>query len=104
MDEFKIEKCPFCGRSYRQNQGLFFTFPHCAKEVKAKKGWVKEKFYAYKMVGQFEITIEFCDGDFCVGIFNEKHLLLESKQSCPTVTDALVTAAALEKKYKNRDA
>ena len=104
MDEFKTEKCLFCGRSYRQNTGIYFTFPHCRKEINAKKGWVKEKLYAYKMVGKYEITIEFCYGDFCVGIFDEKKDILEPKQSCPTVTDALVKAAMLAEKYKNKDA
>lgn len=66
-------------------------------------GWIFEEYRMYKKVGDKEIDIEFCIGDFCVGIY-DKHLeLLEDKIRCTSILEAFVMSSMLKDKYSDHD-
>lgn len=65
-----------------------------------KEGWIFEQFRCYKKVGKLEIDIEFCIGDFCLGIYDESLSLLEPKQRCDNFWEAFIKSLLLEEKYE----
>lgn len=70
------------------------------KELKSK-GWKLDKdFYIYKKVGDKEMDIEFCIGDFCLGIYDKDKWLIEPKQRCKNFMEAYIKSFLLEEKYK----
>lgn len=54
--------------------------------------------YAFKKVGEKEISIEFCIGDYCVGIYDKDLNLIGQKKRCDGIAQAIVEAEVLENK------
>ncbi len=79
-------------RSYKKDFGLFKK--HCEDN-----GWTFEEYRMYKKVGRREIDIEFCIGDYCLGIYDEEYSLIEPKDRCKTLLEAYVKSVVLEDKY-----
>ena len=65
-------------------------------------GWTLEEFHTFKKITPTrEITIEFCLGDYCVGVWEgDEKRLLQPKVRCDTLPEALVKADSLEKIYQ----
>lgn len=62
-------------------------------------GWRWHKFYISKPLKEKEITIEFCIGDNCVGIYDKYKSLLEPKYRADNFIEALVKATEFEANY-----
>lgn len=67
------------------------------------QGWVFEDYRMYKKFKNYEIDIEFCIGDFCVGIYDKNLELLEDKIRCTSVLEAFVMSYVLQDKYLDHD-
>jgi len=46
-----------------------------------------------------ELTVEFCLGDYCVGIFDENLNLIQPKTKCQTPQAVLIAVKALSEVY-----
>lgn len=69
------------------------------KAMLRSMGWKWHKFYITKKVGTYEMAIEFCLKDRCLGIYNEGKSLLEPKIRCKGLFEALLRSLQLEAKY-----
>lgn len=49
----------------------------------------------------YEITVEFCIGDHCVGVFDEELSIMEPKFRAKNLAEAFKAAMKFEKKYFN---
>lgn len=79
---------------------LFNTFLNMSlKQDMENAGWVFNELYCYKMFGEYEIDIEFCIGDFCVGIYKDQELV-EPKLREPDFIQALLSAGNLQCIYE----
>lgn len=61
-------------------------------------GWKWHKFYISKYIGKYELDIEFCIGDCCVGVYENK-FLVEPKYRASNFWEALWKATEFEHKY-----
>lgn len=60
-------------------------------------GWKFSEYSMEKKVGNRSICIEFCMGDFCVGLYSEPDKgLIEPKKRCETLIDAVAKAYLYE--------
>lgn len=67
-----------------------------------KQGWKFSDFAMEKKVNNLYIDIEFCIGDFCVGVYSKNgKWLLEPKQRCSNFIEALLVSASYEKRIKD---
>ena len=69
------------------------------QEKMEKHGWTFSTFYCYKKTDSFEVDIEFCIGDYCVGAYDENLNLLEPKIRNETFIQAYLNAIILLEKY-----
>ena len=69
------------------------------KQDMENAGWIFNEYYCYKMFGEYEIDIEFCIGDYCVGIYKDQELL-EPKLREPDFIQALIRASYLQRIYE----
>lgn len=71
---------------------------HKMVELFRENNWVFEEYMIYRNFGEYQICIEFCIGDFCVGIYKATELQ-EPKITTYDILEALVAASQLEEKY-----
>ena len=64
-------------------------------------GWKIEQYRAFKKVGKFEVDIEFCIGDYCVGLYDENLSLLEPKHKMSDIDSAIHMGEVLARKCAN---
>lgn len=72
------------------------------KEQLEEAGWTVHENYCFKKFPRNEIVVEFCTGDFCVGIYGAEENLLEPKIRCKDLASAIITSVFLEDKYDIR--
>lgn len=72
--------------------------PKAMIEAMAKDGWVFADHYAFFKLDDYEVGIEFCIGDFCIGVYRENKYdkgemdLIAEKKQAYTAEQALVMA------------
>lgn len=67
-----------------------------------KRGFTIDDYSIEKEFKGYHISIEFCIGDFCTGIYSKKSKwLLENKKSCDTFLEALMTIGIYEMRINN---
>lgn len=72
------------------------------KMILEGRGWtigkINDQPYAFKKIGDKELTIEFCYGDVCVGVFDKDLNLIGEKKRCEDLAAAIIEAEILENK------
>lgn len=76
-------------------------------EALTKEGWIFSDHYCHLPLGEYEIGIEFCIGDFCVGTYRDGELV-KTKTTVPTwieafneAMDRIVEVHIIQDKLKN---
>lgn len=81
-----------------KRKNLYRDFKYQAEH----QGWVFEDYRMYKKFKHYEVDIEFCIDDFCLGIYDKQTLeLLEPKQRCSSLMEAYVLAHLIIQEYEN---
>lgn len=73
---------------------------HEMVEIFKDNNWIFDEYMIYRHFGEYQICIEFCIGDFCVGIYKATELQ-EPKKATQDILEALLVASQLEEKYNN---
>lgn len=69
----------------------------------SKDGWKFEPFFGSKIVGEYEIGVETCIGDFCVGVYDaDTKFIIGEKTSFKKEEDAWEHAFSLVKEYEKK--
>jgi len=67
------------------------------KKLMKKQGWKFDEYSMEKIFSDRSVCIEFCIGDFCVGLYSEPGKgLLEPKKRCESFIEAITTAYLYE--------
>lgn len=86
-------------RQYFESLKAFNQLDKNWKRILKKTGWKFEDYYVEKKYKGYFISIEFCIGDYCTGLYSKKgKWLLESKFGCRDFTEAYLRALIYEAK------